>query len=335
MELAERAAQAFVEPFALSRAEVTVSASIGIAVTNRSSDRAASLLQDADAAMYRAKRRGGARHELFDEAMHTQAVSRLLTERALRRALDRDELRVLFQPEFDLATGERVALEALLRWEHPVRGLVVPGDFLRVAEETGMIVPMGAWVVAQACERGARRTARQRGASARPCRSTCRPASCSGPTSPSSSLAPRARPGSTPTTLCLEMSESALLEDLDSTADALRALEAARRAARHRRLRHRWLVAHVPPSLPVRQAQDRPHVRGGSRAQRGRRRDRRRHHRHGPRARHGGRAPRASRPRSSDCGSSTSAATARRATTSAPPRRSPHPVLVLVRQQPA
>ncbi len=143
IELADRAAQAFTEPFALSRAEVTVSASIGIAVTNRSSDRASHLLQDADAAMYRAKRRGGARHELFDEAMHTQAVSRLLTERALRRALDRDELRVLFQPEFDLASGRRVALEALLRWEHPVRGLMVPGDFLRVAEETGIIVPMG------------------------------------------------------------------------------------------------------------------------------------------------------------------------------------------------
>ena len=72
--------------------------------------------------MYRAKRRGGARHELFDEAMHTQAVSRLLTERALRRALDHDELRVLFQPQFDLATSERVGVEALLRWDHPVRG---------------------------------------------------------------------------------------------------------------------------------------------------------------------------------------------------------------------
>ncbi len=86
VELADRAAQAFAEPFTLSRAEVTVSASIGIAVSSRSSERATSLLQDADAAMYRAKARGGARHELFDEAMHTQAVSRLLTERALRRA---------------------------------------------------------------------------------------------------------------------------------------------------------------------------------------------------------------------------------------------------------
>jgi diguanylate cyclase (GGDEF)-like protein/PAS domain S-box-containing protein len=224
VELAERAAQAFAEPFALSRAEVTVSASIGIAVTNRSSERATNLLQDADAAMYRAKRRGGARYELFDEAMHTQAVSRLLTERALRRALDRDELRVLFQPEFDLATGERVALEALLRWDHPARGLVSPGDFLRVAEETGMIVPMGAWVFAQACavarvaqhgDHGAPLTVStnvslrqlQRGDFPELVARTARDA------------------GVDPSLLCLEIAESALLDDLDTTSDALRALK--------------------------------------------------------------------------------------------------------------
>ena len=130
-----------------------MSASIGIALTHRSSDRASDLLRDADAAMYRAKRRGGARYELFDEAMHTQAVTRLLTERALRQSLEHDELRVLFQPEFDLRTGERVAVEALLRWEHPVRGLVPPGDFLVVAEETGLIVPIGDWVLDEVVRR--------------------------------------------------------------------------------------------------------------------------------------------------------------------------------------
>ncbi|HEY3673708.1 MAG TPA: EAL domain-containing protein [Acidimicrobiia bacterium] len=224
IELADRAAQAFTEPFALSRAEVTVSASIGVAVTNRSSDRASNLLQDADAAMYRAKRRGGARHELFDDAMHTQAVSRLLTERALRRALERDELRVLFQPEFDLATGDRVAVEALLRWDHPVRGLVSPGDFLRVAEETGMIVPIGAWVFTQACE--VARSTRHSGdpvpltvsvnVSARQLQRPDFP----------EVIARTARDaGVDPTTLCLEVAESALLDDLDATADALRALK--------------------------------------------------------------------------------------------------------------
>ncbi len=224
VELADRAAHAFTEPFTLSRAEVTVSASIGIAVTSRSADRASNLLQDADAAMYRAKRRGGARHELFDEAMHTQAVSRLLTERALRRALERDELRVLFQPGFDLATGERVAVEALLRWDHPVRGLVSPIDFLRVAEDTGMIVPIGAWVFTQACE--VARAARHGGdehplavsinVSARQLQRSDFP----------EVVARTARDaGVDPTTLCLEVAESVLLDDLDATADALRSLK--------------------------------------------------------------------------------------------------------------
>lgn len=225
VELADRAARAFAEPFALSHAEVTVSASIGIAVTNRSSDRAMSLLQDADAAMYRAKRRGGARHELFDEAMHTQAVSRLLTERALRRALDRDELRVLFQPEFDLASGEPVALEALLRWEHPVRGIVVPGDFLRVAEETGIIVPMGAWVIARACE--VARTARHAGGE-RPLTVSVNVSARQLQRPDFAELVARTASdaGVDPTSLCLEISESAVLDDLDTTAEALRSLDA-------------------------------------------------------------------------------------------------------------
>jgi diguanylate cyclase (GGDEF)-like protein len=224
-ELAERTAQAFAEPFVLDRAEVAVSASIGIAVTRRSSDRASSLLRDADAAMYRAKRRGGARHELFDEAMHTQAVSRLLTERALRKAVERDELRVLFQPQFDLATSERVAAEALLRWEHPVRGLVPPLDFVQVAEETGIIVPIGQWVLERACELA--RSSRTDGPSG-------------GPLSASTNLSGRQlmRPdfpgvvaravrdyGIDPETLCLEVAEVMLLDDLDTTSEALRALK--------------------------------------------------------------------------------------------------------------
>jgi diguanylate cyclase (GGDEF)-like protein/PAS domain S-box-containing protein len=224
IELAERAAQAFAEPFVLARAEVTLSASIGIAATGRSSDRAANLLQDADAAMYRAKRRGGARHELFDEAMHTQAVSRMLTERALRRALDRDELRVVYQPEFDLASGDRVAVEALLRWDHPVRGVVAPGDFLRVAEETGIIVPMGAWVFGQACEvaRAIRHTGDDTpltvsiNVSARQLQR---------PDFPELVARTARDAGVDPTTLCLEVSESALLEDLDTMGDALSALK--------------------------------------------------------------------------------------------------------------
>jgi diguanylate cyclase (GGDEF)-like protein/PAS domain S-box-containing protein len=153
VELTERVLDALSAPFSLARSEVVVSASIGIALTDRATDRASDLLRDADAAMYRAKSRGGGRYELFDQAMHTQAVARLLTERALRQSLEHDELRVQFQPQFDLLTGERVASEALLRWAHPVRGLVAPGDFMAVAEETGLIVPIGEWVLEEVCHR--------------------------------------------------------------------------------------------------------------------------------------------------------------------------------------
>jgi diguanylate cyclase (GGDEF)-like protein/PAS domain S-box-containing protein len=224
-ELAERTAQAFVQPFLLSHAEVTVSASIGIAVTSRPTDRAPALLRDADAAMYRAKRRGGARHELFDDAMHTQAVSRLLTERALRRALDNDELRVVYQPQFDLGDGERVSVEGLLRWEHPTRGLIAPDDFIRVAEETGIIVPIGRWVLQQACELA---------------RSSRTDGPAGGPLAVSTNLSVRElqRPelpafvsrtledyAIDPTTLCLEVSEVSLFDDLDAVGEALRILK--------------------------------------------------------------------------------------------------------------
>ncbi|MDQ1430589.1 MAG: hypothetical protein QOF40_1191, partial [Actinomycetota bacterium] len=225
VELAERAALAFAEPFALGRAEVTVTASIGIAVTNRTSERASSLLGDADAAMYRAKRRGGARHELFDEAMHTQAVSRLLTERALRRALRQDELRVLFQPQFDLATGDRVAVEALLRWEHPVRGLVMPGEFITVAEETGIIVPIGEWVLERACELS--RTSTVDGPDGAPLAISTNVSARQLQRSDFPALVARVVRDFAvdPTTLCLEIAESSLFDDLDATTEALRALK--------------------------------------------------------------------------------------------------------------
>jgi diguanylate cyclase (GGDEF)-like protein/PAS domain S-box-containing protein len=224
-ELAERAAQAFAEPFSFSHAEVTISASIGIAVTDRSSDRASSLLHDADAAMYRAKRRGGARHEIFDEAMHTQAVSRLLTERALRRALEHDELRVLFQPQFDLGSGDRVALEALLRWEHPIRGLVTPGDFITVAEETGVIVPIGEWVLERACELA--RASKADGPNGVPLSISTNVSYRQLQRSDFPALVARViRDFSIdPTTLCLEIAESSLFDDLDATSEALRALK--------------------------------------------------------------------------------------------------------------
>jgi diguanylate cyclase (GGDEF)-like protein len=224
-ELAERAAEAFAQPFVLEHAEVTVSASIGIAVTGHSSDRATSLLRDADAAMYRAKRRGGARYELFDDAMHTQAVSRLLTERALRQALGRNELRVLFQPQFDLATGDRVAAEALLRWEHPTQGLIAPNDFIKVAEETGVIVPIGEWVLQRVCEtaRASRTIGPHGGALAIATNLSSR--QLQRPDFPSMVGRVVRDFGLDPGTVCLEVAEGVLLDDLDTMSEALRALK--------------------------------------------------------------------------------------------------------------
>jgi len=149
--IAERMMNALAEPFMAGGREVFVSMSIGIAVARDPDQRAAALLRDADAAMYLAKDRGRARFELFDEAMRDETTERLLLENALRRAPERGELRALYQPIVRLADGSMVAAEALVRWVHPERGLLEASQFVPLAEETGIIVPVGSWVLAEAC----------------------------------------------------------------------------------------------------------------------------------------------------------------------------------------
>jgi diguanylate cyclase (GGDEF)-like protein/PAS domain S-box-containing protein len=152
--IADRIAAAFAEPYAMGGVDHFVSASIGIAVARPSAREpldAELLIRDADAAMYRAKERGRARCELFDAEMRAGALRRLEVERELRHALEREELELHYQPLIALRSGEITGLEALVRWRHPQRGLLDPGDFVSIAEDSGMIESIGRWVQESAC----------------------------------------------------------------------------------------------------------------------------------------------------------------------------------------
>jgi len=139
-------------PFNLSGHEVFTTTSVGIAMSSTGYDHPEAMLRDADTAMYRAKAQGKACYEVFDKGMHTRAVYLLQMENDLRRALDREDFRVHYQPIVSLENGQLAGFEALLRWQHPERGFISPVDFISLAEDTGLIVPIGMWILKRACQ---------------------------------------------------------------------------------------------------------------------------------------------------------------------------------------
>ena len=150
LRVAERIQETLSHPFDVGGQEVFASVSIGIATTV-GHDTPETVLRDADTAMYRAKASGGARVELFDSDMRQRAVARLQVETDIRQAMEREEFRVYYQPIIALDSMTLSGFEGLLRWSHPLRGIVPPSEFIPVAEETGAIVSMGLWVIREAC----------------------------------------------------------------------------------------------------------------------------------------------------------------------------------------
>ncbi len=151
MRVARSIQMAVAEPFQVENREVRVSVSIGIALSTPAHERAEDLLKDSDVALRRAKSLGGSRCEVFDEAMHTRAVGRLRLEADLRTAMTEHQFRVYYQPVVQLDTRRIVSFEALLRWDHPVQGLISPYRFIEAAEDTGILVSIGHWLLLQAC----------------------------------------------------------------------------------------------------------------------------------------------------------------------------------------
>jgi diguanylate cyclase (GGDEF)-like protein len=226
--VADRLQREIAQPLRAGGAELRLSASIGIALAEPGEHVECSrLVEDADAAMYRAKERGGARTELFDVAMRERAVTALSIEQELQHGLERGELRLFYQPLVSLTSGEIVGAEALIRWQHPERGLLAPDSFLPVAEESGLIVDVGAWAVGEACRRLRDWDRRNGGPSPFGLAVNLSARELTHPDVVSTVLNAVRRSALEPGRLTIEVTESTAMADRDSGFRALRELSAA------------------------------------------------------------------------------------------------------------
>ncbi len=222
--IAERICAAFKEPFLVEGLEQHLTTSIGISISGDEAATPDSLVRDAHAAVYRAKDRGRNRAELFDTDMRSRSIRRLQLERELRRALDREQLTLQYQPIVALGSGEIPTVEALLRWEHPERGTIDPSDFVPVAEDSGLIHPIGRWVIERACQQSL--SWHHLRPDARPIDVTVNlsPRQFSDPDLPSIVAAILSRTGLDPVHMKFEITESVLVEKSGAADQMLRDL---------------------------------------------------------------------------------------------------------------
>jgi diguanylate cyclase (GGDEF)-like protein len=223
IKIAERIVRAIERPLELESDHAFVTASVGIVVASESNSDPEILIREADAAMYRAKKRG-VRCELFDNDLRARVVERREIEHGLREAIMQKQFRVLYQPQVDLRTGKILGVEALVRWDHPQRGLLSPGDFLPLAEETGLIVPIGNWVLEEALRQG------QEWRAARPDAPLQISVNLSGRQHDDPDLVKNiehalSTTGTNPSSLCLEITETVVMEDVEATLKIFEALK--------------------------------------------------------------------------------------------------------------